>query len=173
MGNGDFGREETEIGVCRGGFAPSVSLRLGHDTALAATGGHSLPCRRFATPTKELFENILAFARGEFAFGKYREVLWNLKNFKKGLFNNTFLKVLGVKPLFQKGLAGSRGCPLAFPHKPKFTDLRKTSFYTDAKIVIRLRRSAKKIKKCTTLGSTLILYHKATLLSIGSKNLML
>jgi hypothetical protein len=30
-------------------------------------------------PTKEPFGNILAFARGEFAFGKYREVLWNLQ----------------------------------------------------------------------------------------------
>ncbi len=26
-----------------------VSLRLGHATALPATGGHSLPCRHFAT----------------------------------------------------------------------------------------------------------------------------
>jgi hypothetical protein len=49
-----------------------------------------------------------------------KKVLWNLKNFKKGLFNNTFLKVLGVKPLFQKGLAGSRGWPLALPAKPEF-----------------------------------------------------
>jgi hypothetical protein len=41
-----------QIWVYRGGFAPS-------------------------TPTKGPFGNILAFARGEFAFGKYREVLWN------------------------------------------------------------------------------------------------
>jgi hypothetical protein len=32
-------------------------------------------------PTKGLFENLLAFARGKFAFGKYCEVLWNPKNF--------------------------------------------------------------------------------------------
>ena len=34
------------------GLCPWVSLRLGHDTALTATGSHSLPCRRFATPLK-------------------------------------------------------------------------------------------------------------------------
>jgi hypothetical protein len=39
---------------------------------------------------------------------------------QKLLINNIFLKVLGVKPLFQKGLAGSRGWPLALPDKPKF-----------------------------------------------------
>ena len=32
------------------GALPLVSLRVGHDTALTATGSHSLPCRRFATP---------------------------------------------------------------------------------------------------------------------------
>jgi hypothetical protein len=41
-------------------------------------------------PTKELFENLLAFARGEFAFGKYREVLWNLKNFKNDYLTTPF-----------------------------------------------------------------------------------
>ena len=37
------------LSCTRKGSAP-VSLRLGHDTALTATGSHSLPCRRFATP---------------------------------------------------------------------------------------------------------------------------
>ena len=52
-------KEVIQIVVYRGaqgGFTPLVSLLLGHAAALDATGIHSLPRRRFATPTKELFE---------------------------------------------------------------------------------------------------------------------
>ena len=37
---------------------PPVSLRLGHATALTATGSHSLPCRRFATHWRRLLITI-------------------------------------------------------------------------------------------------------------------
>ena len=53
---GDFAynSKEKEIAVCRAGASPLVSLRLGHAAALDATGIHSLPRRRFATPPNEL-----------------------------------------------------------------------------------------------------------------------
>ncbi len=41
---------ERELQFIGQGLCPWVSLRLGHDTALTATGSHSLPCRGFATP---------------------------------------------------------------------------------------------------------------------------
>ena len=45
-------QEENEDGrkIVYEGLCPWVSLQLGHAAALTATGSHSVPRRRFATP---------------------------------------------------------------------------------------------------------------------------
>jgi len=72
------------------GFHPWVSLRLGHATALTATGSHSRPWRRFATPLKPFLKKGLE----------------NPKNLQKMVIYQSFLKVLGdsKEPFFKKVL---------------------------------------------------------------------
>jgi len=58
------------------GFHPWVSLRLGHATALTATGSHSRPWRRFATPLKPFLKKGFE----------------NPKNFQKVIVNEPFFE---------------------------------------------------------------------------------
>ena len=50
---------KTELQAVLKEVFPQVSLRLGHAAALDATGIHSLPRRRFATPFQELSKHII------------------------------------------------------------------------------------------------------------------
>jgi hypothetical protein len=73
---------------------------------------------------KNLFENLLARARGEFACGKYREGSKNSKNLQKTLINDPFLKVIERSPeenFFQEVFLWRSP---VLPAKPQFTRLR-------------------------------------------------
>ena len=137
------------------GLCPWISLRLGHDTALTATGSHSLPCRRFATPPK----NFL------------KKVLWNLKNFQKWLFINIFLKVLEGSPEGNFFQEVSLWRSPRSPHKLQFAKLpdrlrcgEATFTYINTEGTANMTET-EKISVARNAEQSLYLYHKIVRLS--------
>ena len=95
--------EESAPGELLERSSPEVSLRFGHTAALPATGGHSLPPCRYATPQELL------------------KVVWKNNIVKYKLF-----KVFeSPENFFQKVLwwgAGASPCAVVLPDKSKFTN---------------------------------------------------